>query len=562
MIINGDSAEVLKGFEDNSVHAVITDPPHGLGGEHLECELSEDDLGRPQVTVTFTDEANGFMGADWDKGIGAFEVWRQVYRVLKPGGHVFVMSSERTGAVAGFYMLLKAAGFAIDETQLMGWVALTGMPKSTDVSKTEDKRAFTSWLRHTGRDIVPCEEHGTTSERCKTCEHILESGNLSVQDMRKATSVAVNGGCPPHLLPGGRALNSDTVALDGGRSDSKLGMFAPEASARRFREGEHVVEHLLATEWPDSEEERRSVWDALIDDVPPDWDCSLPPGMRRHVGTYQPPGLAKEWNLAQSKGESDDHVGGTFTASGDRTLSITAPSTPVAARWGGWRGGVAPLKPFMYPIIHAYKPFSGSYLEGAEANDVGPLHIDLCRIPFAGDSDVYDINVLEEWSGLGQLKRPDYVPVKKSGGREPANILSYADLLGDLQRFASLDAWCEAVGLKTASKELLDAGLVYAQKPNKSEKSGFLPEDYDAERNPCAKPVALCAYLMALCTRQGHTVLDPFCGEAPVGVAAVLLNREFIGIELEEDFCNTAKIRIDAACLERDPHTDMQQLEF
>jgi hypothetical protein len=39
-------------------------------------------------------------------------------------------------------------------------------------------------------------------------------------------------------------------------------------------------------------------------------------------------------------------------------------------------------------------------------------------------------------------------------------------------------------------------------------------------------------------------VLDPFCGEAPVGVAATLLKRNFVGIELEPDFCQTARARI------------------
>jgi DNA modification methylase len=101
--------------------------------------------------------------------------------------------------------------------------------------------------------------------------------------------------------------------------------------------------------------------------------------------------------------------------------------------------------------------------------------------------------------------------------------------------------------LPEAAAELLEAGLVYAPKPSRREKNCGLPDDYDAKRNPCAKPVALCAYLAVLATAEGQTVLDPFCGEGPVGVAAALMKRGFVGIELEKDFAETARLRIAEA---------------
>jgi len=45
----------------------------------------------------------------------------------------------------------------------------------------------------------------------------------------------------------------------------------------------------------------------------------------------------------------------------------------------------------------------------------------------------------------------------------------------------------------------------------------------------------------------GDLVLDPFCGSGTVGVVALQLGREFIGIELSEEYCKLAERRIDAA---------------
>ena len=56
---------------------------------------------------------------------------------------------------------------------------------------------------------------------------------------------------------------------------------------------------------------------------------------REIVGKYIPPN-GKEWNLKQAEEPDSEHVGGTFTASGTRTLDITAPATENAKTWDGW----------------------------------------------------------------------------------------------------------------------------------------------------------------------------------------------------------------------------------
>lgn len=60
------------------------------------------------------------------------------------------------------------------------------------------------------------------------------------------------------------------------------------------------------------------------------------------------------------------------------------------------------------------------------------------------------------------------------------------------------------------------------------------------------KPIDLMEFLVALYTNEGDVVLDPFMGSGTTGVAAQNLNREFIGIELEQRFYEAAGERIEA----------------
>jgi len=94
---------------DNSVDAVVCDPPYELG----------------------------FMGKSWDASGIAYdvEVWRQAFRVLKPGGHLLAFSGSRT--YHRMACAIEDAGFDIRD-QIM-WVYGSGFPKSKDVALGIDK---------------------------------------------------------------------------------------------------------------------------------------------------------------------------------------------------------------------------------------------------------------------------------------------------------------------------------------------------------------------------------------------------------------------------------------
>ncbi len=65
--------------------------------------------------------------------------------------------------------------------------------------------------------------------------------------------------------------------------------------------------------------------------------------------------------------------------------------------------------------------------------------------------------------------------------------------------------------------------------------------------HPTQKPVDLLEYLISKFSDNEQLILDPFMGSGSTGVAAKNLNRNFIGIELDEGYFNIAKERIEKA---------------
>lgn len=110
-IIHGDCLEELRKLEDNSVDSVVTDPPYELG----------------------------FMNKSWDKNGIAFnpDLWKETYRVLKPGGHLLAFGGTRT--YHRIACAIEDAGFEIRDS--IDWLYGSGFPKNMDISKQLDKMA-------------------------------------------------------------------------------------------------------------------------------------------------------------------------------------------------------------------------------------------------------------------------------------------------------------------------------------------------------------------------------------------------------------------------------------
>jgi site-specific DNA-methyltransferase (adenine-specific) len=80
-------------------------------------------------------------------------------------------------------------------------------------------------------------------------------------------------------------------------------------------------------------------------------------------------------------------------------------------------------------------------------------------------------------------------------------------------------------------------------KPAKKEKN----IGTDTNRHPTTKPVKLMSYIITLFTREGDWVLDPFLGSGTTGIASKLINRNFIGVEREEEYMEIIQERLSVS---------------
>ena len=128
-LYHGDSLVELKKLKDNSVDSIVTDPPYGLA----------------------------FMGAKWDYDVPSVELWKECFRVLKPGGHLLSFAGTRTQHRMA--VNIEDAGFEIRD--MIAWVYGQGFPKNLDVSKAIDSALGAE------RKVVGKRQHPTLKDKSK-----------------------------------------------------------------------------------------------------------------------------------------------------------------------------------------------------------------------------------------------------------------------------------------------------------------------------------------------------------------------------------------------------------
>lgn len=435
-VVNGDSAKELKKIPDNTVGLVVSDPPYGYS----------------------------FMGKDWDKAVPSIDIWKECFRVLKPGAFMFIMSAPRQDVLSQMIVRLAAAGFETDFTSIY-WTYASGFPKAADISKLVDK---------------------------------------------------------------------------------KLGVERP------------VV------------------------------------GSTGYTGKdFADPALVAQGSMMQSQHTEER-----------KEIMVTAPGSEQAKKLQGAYAGFQP-KPAVEIIIVVMKPLSEkSYVEQAMANGKGVTWLHDCRIPYRNDEEKWEPH--DDPSG-GQTSYiiPGQRNGANDGGRFPANLLVSDDVLNDgkvtksniikanphesnrdgtalhlntgenkwvdglgggyndsgsFSRYFDLDIWAEKTlpfllvpKPSTAEK---DRGLESLE--NKMVMGGGGTNNYEAGRkfgsikapkkntHPTVKPIKLLAYLITLGSRPGDLILDPFNGSGGTGIAAKMLGRNYVGVELQLEYVAISNMRLEA----------------
>ena len=508
-ILHGNNIDLLKTLPDNSVDSIVTDPPYGLS----------------------------FMNKKWDYDVPSVELWQEVYRVLKHGGHVLSFGGTRT--YHRMVVNIEDAGFEIRD-QIM-WLYGSGFPKSLNIGKAIDKRGGNNHL---------------TQEIGEKLKSARESRKIT---KNQADEMFCNGTTNYMWFEG----RTDGIRLPDDESFTKI-----------------------CNQW----EELKPYQDLIKS------------ANREIIGQYDGDmgGLGGE-RLGQPNGD------------------ITIAATESAKIWEGW--GTA-LKPANEPICLARKPLSEkSIAENVLKHGTGGINIDGCRVNFQNEEDRKESTAKNQHADFGTKPMTnnnvygDYSMIEPKNydpqGRFPANVIHDGsdEVMECFPETKSVTrqptgnyilnpqtGWNDNSMVDKTERGYNDSGnasrFFYCAKASKSDRNDGcekLQGKYVAKGNqaqaelkrgnvdfenghyynkvelkqnfhPTVKPTELMRYLCRLITPPNGIVLDPFMGSGSTGKGAILEGFDFIGMELDPEYVEIAKARIEYAQKEFKENKSQQKL--
>ena len=495
MIIHGDSIEELRKLDAESVDALVTDPPYGLGNtnpKHVaEC------LRAWSNGETWESSGRGFMGKRWDSWVPPPELWREVFRVMKHGAHGLVFAGSRTQDLMS--ISLRLAGFEIRDT--LQWVYGSGFPKSHSVSKAIDKQRYTlseiyevtSWIRAT-RDTM-----GLTN---REIDDAFGFNGVAGHWTSTKTQPAV----PP--------LDQVPKLLE------VLGVQWNEIPPR--------VQHLLVE------------FNSRKGQPAPTWFAREVIGSRNAQTTT---------HAVSVNGESPEPV----------TLNITASATDEARKWAGWGTALKPAyEPAILirkPLDGTVAQNVLKHDTGALNIDATRIALKEGESTFMHPRAHSDPSIKGSGGCFQRSSQSGSMTRDCDKGRWPANVLidEESALALDAQAGGNVSRFFYC---SKASKREREAGLDGFQAKdkcggmlgtaNKSLKTRIGNERNNMRKNthPTVKPLDLMRYLCRLITPPRGLVLDPFAGSGSTLCAGTLEGFRVLGIEREAEYVKIARARL------------------
>ncbi len=467
-IVHGDCLEVMRDWPDNSVDAVVTDPPYELG----------------------------FMGKQWDSTGVAYrvEVWAEVLRILKPGGHLLAFGGTRT--YHRMACAIEDAGFEIRDQ--MQWLYGSGFPKSLNISKAIDRVGGKG-----AHDIQVLKDElrrvfalsGLTlaelNERCG----FEASGYL-----RKSSTWALVLPCLAKWQ-----IMRDVIGTNDEFSDN-------------FREAERTVIGEVT--------KARAVGGK----------SALPTGGA--ATTYE------TWDITAPATEDAKRWDGWGTALKPANEPICVARKPlsegtVAAnvlKWG--TGGLN---------------IDGGRI-GCQPGDVGARIDGACakrERPATWCNDDGSLNNWERtftehtsgrWPANLVLDEEAAAMLDEQSGELTSHPGKYGKE-GDKGSFSSP----RPSGTTTSRGDSGGASrFFYCAKASRAERERGLGGKGRQNNHPTVKPLALMGYLVRFVAPLGGIILDPFCGSGTTCVAAKRDGFDYIGIDILHDYCEIARRRVAA----------------
>jgi len=487
-IYNMDNMEGLKLLEDNSIDSIVTDPPYGLGKEPNATDMLQAWINSGYLEIN----GSGFMGKKWDSFVPQPIFWKEVYKVLKPGGHILSFFGSRTYDWG--VMAMRLAGFEIRDQII--WIYGSGFPKSSNIGKAVDT------FRGNKKEVVGVERGTSYKHQSKIN---VEQGfrpsdyyddNIGEFKITKGNSEWEGWGTnlkPAHelIVLARKPIKENTIVKNvlkygtGGINidECRIGLngeSAPTGSAKRiFKSNAYTDKKIYG-------------------------DNKITPITGRF-----PANLLLECTCDELIKEGEDKLPYEYK---NKEYNVK-----------GFINNIKPNSPSNY-------------------NDK--------------NKKIYHTNpdcpcyILDMQSG--QLKSGDNNTRTQEGTFVEHGVLGHA---GDVQvSYGDSGGASRFFYQAKVSKKERNEGLTHLEpkQMDESRKEGNPGGDNPRNRgvnktnnfHPTVKPIALMRYLVKLITPKNGICLDPFMGSGTTGIACKLEKINFIGFELENDYFNIATERL------------------
>jgi hypothetical protein len=529
-LLHGDCLDVLKELPDNSVDAVVTDPPYGLK----------------------------FMNRHWDYDVPSVEIWAECLRVLKPGGHLLAFAGTRTQHRMA--VRIEDAGFEIRD--MIAWVYGSGFNKVGYIKDGGGQHVRKGW----GGSLKPALEPICVARKP------LMSASVNVLDLVES-QLRERG-------VRGEILWKPESASAAEKSKRQTNSSPTEAQPVAVTSARNVAESVTQNDGPQT-----------LKNSEPTMPHGANQSVSMCANTTSESATNYETKCLKPTGESApaaESVSETFSQSTTSTAeaqSIGSPSTGRSTTNSSEKdsqpdtecfAGIATGLTGSTAHVHIKRDSSGFYLwpkglpkfvagtpltvaENVLTHGTGALNIDGCRVPMNGEVVVTGQGTSDAIYGGGKGLRPADMGTQQftshDAGRWPANLIhdgsdevvagfpvTGAAKSGVRDPNGSMGYHGGASGLPGVVSGYDDNGgsaarFFYCAKASKSDRG-------EGNSHPTVKPTDLMRYLVRLVTPPGGVVLDPFMGSGSTGKAAKLEGFQFVGIEREAEYLEIAQARI------------------
>jgi len=464
-----------------------------LDDNSIDSIVTDPPYGLSAAKNSGNNSSTGFMGKKWDYDVPSQEIFEECLRVLKPGGHILSFSGSRT--YHRMAVRIEDSGFEI--RNLIFWAFGSGFPKSQNISKYIDKKL--------GKEQEVISEGKADkrmipgSDQEKTGSWIKDNGKEDVPTITKPSSEEAKKweGWGTNLKPASEPICMARKPLIGTVVDNvlKYGTGGINIDESRIKSPMSNGVRRTTKRKPRSDD---NVWNdensrlkadsCVYADPDPDPKGRFPSNV---ILSHHP--KCECVGVKNIKNNSGSVSGNEPSHTGDENTTCYGEYNRVASSKYGND-------------------------DGYETVEEWDCHPDC------------PIQIMDEQSGVSNS-----TGVGEIGDKGGASRFFYCAKTSKSERNHGLDEFEEVNNSK------FDGGDFERSEGN------IANNQMSRNPHPTVKPVKLMIYLQKLVTPNDGITLDPFMGSGTSGLAAKISGFNFIGIEMEEQYYEIAKARIDAS---------------